>query len=93
KIIERNWRCKLGEIDLIIKKDLELRFIEVKTRSSSNFGYPEQALTETKKRHFFNAIEYFLSKNKIHDNQAHADILAIIINHQEFDIRWLPDCI
>ena len=92
KIVERNWRCKMGEIDLIVSKKTELRFVEVKTRSNSNFGYPEEALTYIKKRHFFNAIEFYLNKHKLNDAEAHADVIAIILNDKDFDIRWLPDC-
>jgi len=91
-IAERNWRCRAGEIDLIVKKGDEYRFIEVKMRSSTNFGYPEEAVTEYKSENFYNAISDFLSKNKqISEDKVHADILAIILNDREFDIRWIED--
>ena len=47
-IVERNFRTKTGEVDIICKKNKAYIFIEVKTRSSQLFGYPEEALTEEK---------------------------------------------
>ena len=45
-IIERNFRCKIGEIDIIAWKNNEIIFIEVKTRSSNYFGKPAESVTE-----------------------------------------------
>jgi len=48
QIVERNWRCKQGEIDIVASKDGEIIFVEVKTRSSLAFGHPLEAITVTK---------------------------------------------
>ena len=47
-IVERNWRCPQGEIDLVALDGPELVFVEVKTRSSVAFGHPLEAITATK---------------------------------------------
>ena len=47
-ILERNWRCPLGEIDIVALDGVELVFAEVKTRSSVAFGHPFEAITPTK---------------------------------------------
>ena len=47
-IIERNWRCARGEIDLIARDGTETVFVEVKTRSSLAFGHPFEAITDRK---------------------------------------------
>lgn len=47
-IIERNWRCPQGEIDLIARDRDELVFVEVKTRSSVAFGHPLESITPVK---------------------------------------------
>ena len=47
-VLERNWRCPQGEIDIIALDDGELVFVEVKTRSSVAFGHPLEAITAQK---------------------------------------------
>jgi putative endonuclease len=49
-VVERNWRCKEGEIDLICTRGGTLVICEVKTRSSLAFGHPAEAVTPTKQR-------------------------------------------
>ncbi|MEO8908225.1 MAG: YraN family protein [Microbacteriaceae bacterium] len=48
RLIERNWRCNQGEIDLIVERNGELVFVVVKTRSSLAFGHPFEAITPVK---------------------------------------------
>lgn len=47
-IVERNWRCRAGEIDIVAKLGRCFVFVEVKTRRSSRFGHPLEAITPTK---------------------------------------------
>ncbi|MFP7833864.1 YraN family protein [Marisediminicola sp. LYQ134] len=47
-ILERNWRCPLGEIDVVARDGSTIVFVEVKTRSSSLFGHPLEAITTVK---------------------------------------------
>lgn len=47
-IVDRNWRCPQGEIDLVARDGAELVFVEVKTRSSIAFGHPLEAITPSK---------------------------------------------
>lgn len=92
EVVHRNWRCRAGEIDLIVRKGDEWRFIEVKMRSNTKYGYPEEAVTEYKSDNFYTAIADFLAKNpQINEEKVHADIMAIILNNQTFDIRWIQD--
>ncbi len=48
RLVERNWRCRHGEIDLVMRDGDTLVFVEVKTRSSTAFGHPFEAITHTK---------------------------------------------
>lgn len=60
RILERNFRCPIGEIDLIAEKDGELTFIEVKTRRTMKFGIPAEAVTREKQRRIRAAAEWYL---------------------------------
>ncbi len=48
RTIDRNWRCRHGEIDLVMRDGVALVFVEVKTRSSTAFGHPFEAITPVK---------------------------------------------
>lgn len=54
KVVERNFECNQGEIDIIAKDKEELVFIEVKTRTDISYGEASEAVTDTKKRHLIN---------------------------------------
>lgn len=59
KILQRNFRCKIGEIDIIALDKEVLVFIEVKTRWSLNYGLPEEAITPWKIRKIARVGEYY----------------------------------
>jgi putative endonuclease len=59
KILEKNFRSKFGEIDVVAQEGEDLVFIEVKTRWSKSFGPPEEAITPWKIRRIIKAGEYF----------------------------------
>ena len=63
EIVGRNIRNEFGELDLIVKKDDQLVFVEVKARRSENFGFPEEAVTESKRKHILEAAQSFMSDN------------------------------
>ena len=63
KIVERNYRNKIGEIDIIAKNKEDLVFVEVKTRRSEKFGTPAEAVTYYKKQKIVNTAKWYLSNN------------------------------
>ena len=89
EIIETNFRCKLGEIDIIAKKGQTLHFIEVKTRSGDEKGMPYEAVNQRKLWHIKNVLEYYLLKNKIKNSKLSIDIVSILLdtNQQVENIR------
>ena len=63
KIIKRNYRCKLGEIDLIAKKEDRIIFIEVKYRSNNRYGNSIEAVNKRKQQVIRNVAKYYLLTN------------------------------
>jgi putative endonuclease len=81
-IIETNFRCRGGEIDIIARQRDCLVFIEVRTRSSSSFGSPEESITQAKRsRLIFTALTYISSHNKLPE-QWRIDVVAVEVDAQ-----------
>lgn len=59
-ILERNFACAVGEIDLIAQKDGRYVFVEVKSRTQNRFGTPAQAVNRTKQQHIVKAALFYL---------------------------------
>ncbi|MBI4712169.1 MAG: YraN family protein [Planctomycetes bacterium] len=67
RIVERNFRCNFGEIDIIAYRKEVLSFIEVKTRTSAGFGMPEESITPAKQKRMLRLAKYYLYKKKVID--------------------------
>lgn len=79
RILYKNWRHKHWEVDLIAESEGILHFIEVKTKSSNHFGYPEEEVSRNKLQKLINASEAFLRAFPEWQN-IQFDILAITLN-------------
>ncbi len=62
-ILERNWQFRYWEVDIIASVENRLHFIEVKTRKSLRYGYPEESITREKMNSLKNAAEAYLEAN------------------------------
>jgi putative endonuclease len=76
-IVEHNFRCRYGEIDLIAEEREDLVFVEVKTRRGSAFGLPEEAVTLTKRRKLAQVASYYLDLHAESDRSWRIDVVAI----------------
>ena len=97
RIIETNYVCKIGEMDLIAKEKDTLVFIEVKTRTSTIFGPPHLAVTQFKQRQLSKVALNFLKEKKLEDVKARFDVVAILLGQKgeeielirnAFDLNW-----
>ena len=77
KIIEQNYRCKLGEIDIIAKDGDVLTFVEVKARRADEFEGPKSAVTPKKKRKISMVALHYLKETEQMDKKARFDVVAI----------------
>lgn len=80
-ILERNFRCKGGELDIVARApgDACLVFVEVKARRDGSYGPPQLAVTFFKQRQISKAALTWLSKNHLHDRPARFDVIAIML--------------
>lgn len=79
-IIIKNYRTKLGEIDIVAKKDNKVLFVEVKTRIGIDKGMPWEAVTYSKIKRMQRSAQYFLLKNNYKDCKLSLDVIAVILN-------------
>jgi len=77
RVLKRNYRFERGEIDLVCEERDELVFVEVKTRTSSLFGDPEDAVTEAKQRQIRAAADGWCFENEINDRFCRFDVVAV----------------
>lgn len=83
-IIERNFTCRQGEIDIIAKEGETLVFVEVKYRNSTRYGTPSEAVDTKKQYRIMTAAQYYIVKNRISDDtQCRYDVIAILGNKIE----------
>ena len=90
-IIDRNFRCKQGEIDIVAcdEKSKELVFIEVKTRSSTKYGRPSEAVRKQKKNHIIGSARYYNYKNKIKNIPIRFDVIEVFLCNSNYRINHI----
>ncbi len=77
-VVEYNFSCRFGEIDIVAKEDGCLVFVEVKYRRSRRFGLPEEAVGESKKRTIYKVADYYRLIHGISDAAAvRFDLVAV----------------
>jgi len=96
KLVERNYRCRGGEVDLILLDRKVIVFVEVKTRSDHEFGSPLEAVEARKQKKMIQAAQFFLNQKGLHNREARFDVIGIswvgqqpAVEHIEnaFDVR------
>ncbi len=78
RILERNFRTKFGEIDIIAKDKDTFVFVEVKARHSDKFGFPFEAVSKSKQKRISRMAVIFLKGEKLLGKMARFDVVSII---------------
>ncbi len=78
KILECNYRCKMGEIDIIAKKGSYIIFVEVKYRKNDSLGKPYEAVNYHKQRHIKNTAAFYLMEKGLNDTDCRFDVISIL---------------
>lgn len=90
KLVERNFRCRVGELDLIMRDAGHLVFVEVRSRRSSQFGTPAESVTRTKQQKLLRAAAFYLQRCHL-DLPCRFDVVAILQTATEPHIDWIRD--
>ncbi len=87
KVIARQFKTHIGEIDLIAREGDEVVFVEVKARRSPAFGYPEESVTAAKLRKIALVAEQYLKEKNLMTASWRIDVVAILLGDTEPDIH------
>ena len=83
KILQRNYRCRIGEIDIVCYDHGTIVFVEVKTRRSDKYGQPEISVTEAKKRQIIKIASHYVAEKKIEGIDLRFDAVSIFYSPNE----------
>ncbi|HAG10758.1 MAG TPA: YraN family protein [Desulfotomaculum sp.] len=79
-LLQRNYRCPLGEIDVIAKDSKTLVFIEVRARSSERFGTPQESVNRNKMLKIHRVAQYYLKTVQKEEEPVRFDVLALMFD-------------
>ena len=92
-LVTKNFRCKLGEIDLIMKDKTSLVFIEVKYRKSNEYGLPCEAVSASKQKKIINTANFYLQQQGInaYNTDCRFDVVGLVGPIESSSITWLKN--
>lgn len=93
KILDRNFSCKRGEIDIIALDRDEIVFIEIKARISLKYGLPSEAVTKYKLKHIYKTAEYYLYKRNLQNERTRIDVIEVYIKNKKVVINHLKQVV
>ncbi|MBW7956582.1 MAG: YraN family protein [Deltaproteobacteria bacterium] len=91
RVIERNFSCRYGEIDIIARDGGAMVFVEVKTRSGDAFGPAAASVDERKQRKMTIAAQFYLEKAGASDSEVRFDVVSIEKREGRFEIELIRD--
>ena len=93
KILAKNYKNKLGEIDIISKYNDTIIFTEVKSRYTNSYGSPMESVTYYKQKQIIKVSSYYILTNKLHNHNIRYDVIEILFNtfNQNFTINHIKD--
>lgn len=80
RIVERNWRCGHGEIDLVAQQGGDWVFVEVRTRRGRGWGTPEESVTRAKQRRLLQLAQLFLQERDLEEVSWRIDLVAVEVD-------------
>ena len=93
EIIERNFKCKQGEIDIIAKENNYLVFVEVKTRSNLLYGTPAESVNYLKRQHILKSAKVYLKLNNMNENLVRFDVIEVYVLKNRCNVNQIKQII
>ncbi len=93
KILDRNFSCKRGEIDIVALDKKEIVFIEIKARISLKYGLPSEAVTKYKLKHIYKTAEYYLCTRNLENENTRIDVIEVYIKNKKVIINHLKQVV
>lgn len=90
-ILERNWHCRVGEVDVICLDRGTLVFVEVRTRGANARTAPAQSVNRSKIAKLTRAASYFLSRSDWWERPCRFDVVAVVQTAQGYQLEHFPD--
>ncbi|HSP12214.1 MAG TPA: YraN family protein [Salegentibacter sp.] len=91
EILAENYRFDKAEVDIIARTGDTLVIVEVKTRSTPNFGLPQEFVKPKQKRQLLKVADFYINDQNLSEVEARFDIIAIVINKQGVKVEHLED--
>ncbi len=92
KVIERNYRCQWGEIDLIARQGDTLVFVEIKARTSSDFGLPQDAVDRFKQEKLVQVARAYMAEHRLQETiPARFDVVAVQLTPSGPEMELIKD--
>lgn len=91
KVLERNWRFRQWELDIICRDGDTLVFVEVKTRKTGGMGTPADALDHKKQARLVKAASHYLSRNDAWDEPCRFDFVAVLDSGASMDVEHIEN--
>jgi putative endonuclease len=91
RVLERNWRCPIGEIDLVVQRDDLVVICEVKTRTGVAFGGGYEAVTWSKRRKLRRLAERFVSERGLSHARVRFDVASVWLGRRGADVELFED--
>lgn len=90
EILHRNWRSGRAEVDIIARIGNDWVFVEVKTRETDYFGYPEESVDKAKQKQLQKAADAYLEEFEV-QGEIRFDIVAIVLNENKQEVHHIED--
>ncbi len=91
RILERNYRTKRGEVDLVVQEGDTLVFVEVKTRRNAEYGSPQVAVNSQKQKQISHAAISYLQSHRCFDKPCRFDVIGIIWSDTDVKIEHIQN--